>query len=171
MASYAFLGVRYRTSDGGPANIKTYPEAASQSFKAGDYVDLSSGKVEVAFAASGTYSSADMDGATILGMAINDATGTTDSPVKVVIADDRTEFLVPVVHATPASAVTAVTQHNMSCDLAHYTLSGVTSWGAAIDDTAGTNTVRIVDLDDSYPVGEQYGRVWIKVLVAARTLG
>ena len=169
MASYAFLGVRYRTTDGGPANIKTFPEAATQTFVAGDLVTLSSGKVAVAVAASGTYSSSDVEGGTILGVALEPASGTTDDPVKVAIADGRLEILLTCLHATPASAVTAVAQVGTTYDIGHYTLSGVTGWGYMIDDTSAANAMP-VDIDDRYAVGEQYGTAWCKIPAAKRTL-
>lgn len=166
MASWRRVGT-YTSATGTSARTQIFPEAAAQSFKAGDFVNLSSGKVQLAVAASGTYASADLNNANILGMVTHDATGVTDSDVTVVLASDDTLFCLPVLHNTPASAVTAITQVGTVYDIAHYTLGGVTAWGVTLDDTADP-CVEVVDIID--PVGEQYGLVLVKVLAAARDL-
>lgn len=173
MASYAHLGVRYRTTDGGPAQILTFPEAASQTFIAGDLVTLSSGKVAVAVAASATHASSDVEAGTILGVALENASGTTDDPVKVAIADDRLQILLTVIHGTPAIAVTAVAQVGVGYDVGHWTdgsTPAVTGWGYMIDDTSATNAM-VVELDNKYAVGTQYGTAWCKIPASKRTLG
>ena len=169
MATYRNLGLSYRTTDGDPPDVAHYPEAASQTFKAGDLVTLSSGKVAVAVAASTTYASADLEGGTVLGIALADATGVTDTAVPVAIANSRLLIPLLVLHGTPASAVTAVTQVGTAYDIAHYTINGVTTWGYTIDDTSASNIV-IHNLDPNYPVGEQYGVAYGIVPAAKRAI-
>lgn len=165
MASYAFQGVRYRTTDGGPAHIEVYGEAASQTFKAGDLVTLSSGLVAEA-AAEG----ADVGAGTILGMALSPATGVTGSRVEVAVAGERTLFSLPVYHATPASAITATASIGAATmDITRQTVGGVSSFAVDINDTSNANA-SLVNIDANYPVGEQYGRYWVRIPAAKRTL-
>lgn len=73
---------------GGPKTIHTYPEAASQTFKRGDPVVLSSGKVALATVASSLVTSTDL-----LGFAEIDATGVTDTDIPVMIPGNGTMFI------------------------------------------------------------------------------
>lgn len=130
----------------------TYPEAASQSFKAGQFVYLASGKVTVC---------AD-DATTILGMAMQDATGVTDSDILVALAVPENTFEANVYHGTPASAVTAITQVGVN-----YALQvDSNKCYVDIEDTShDAFVVRAISRKDA--VGDQYGRVIFQVLAAA----
>lgn len=96
---------------GGRKITGTYPEAASQSFKRGDPVILSSGKVTIAGSSSSVYTATDL-----LGFAEQDATGTTDTPIKVLLAVPGTEFVGTLVSGA-AKQAWAVTNAGVAYDL------------------------------------------------------
>jgi hypothetical protein len=136
---------------GGPARIVSLPEAASQSFKQGQFVYLASGKVTVC---------AD-DATTIYGLAMQDASGTTDTAMMVMQARDDTEFLMNAYHATPSSAVTAVTQVGVKYGLE------VDSNRCYVDiSQTGADALIINEIMDA--VGDTYGRVKASVIAAAQ---
>jgi hypothetical protein len=168
MATFKRL-FRFRPAAGGNGTVRTlfYPEAASQTFKKGDPVYLVSGKVTVAVA----YTSGDpvVAGTKILGHAAMDATGTTDSSIPVIIADEHVEFLLPIYHPTPASAITAITQVGVAYELYRATISGNLGFGVDISETTDTKVV-VQEIDATYPVGEQYGHVWVKYIPAQQDL-
>lgn len=151
----------WRTTDGKPPKQLTFPEAASQTFKRGDLVYLSSGKVTEARAPGNNLQAS---GNAPIGIAADNASGTTNQDCVVLIFDDRLEICLPVTHGTAASAITAITQIGTS-----YELENVTSYGyaVAIDDTSSPLFVP-TEISGQYPVGEQYGWVWGKVLTAER---
>lgn len=167
MATFKRLG-NYRVKGNASATVKYFPEAATQSFKRGDLVTLSSGKVAVAVA----YTSGDpvASGTKILGIADKDASGTTDTSIPVIIADDKTEFLLPVFHPTAGSAVTAVTNVGVAYELYRATVSGNLGFGVDISETTDTKVIP-TEIDPTYPAGEQYGWFWCRVMQAQRALG
>lgn len=135
-------------------------EAASQTFKFGDIVIVSSGKIAIG-AASGSNIGAN---AIVAGRADMDATGTTNADMYFAPANAVTTFLYPVYHATPASAVTAYAQIGVSYEMINHATLG---W--AVDVASTTNVVcKVVDIDNSYPVGTSYGGLWIIFLAASR---
>ena len=136
--------------------VKNYPEAASQSFKKGELVYLVSGKVTVCSA----------DATTILGMALADASGTTDTEIPVAILDDNARFIANVYHATDASAVTAVT--NVGVKYAYYVSSNVGR--VDIGDTSN-DAIIIEELYNGDAVGDKYGRVICRIIPAAQQIG
>lgn len=137
----------------GPVTRLRFPEAASQSFKAGDLVILSSGKVAISVAAG---NSLDTD-TKILGMALEPATGVTDTMVSVLVFLGSVSMDLPVYHGTPASAVTAVANNGTAYALYH------SSTGGFMVDLSNTTkpNVRQVTISPRYPVGEQYGIVTV----------
>lgn len=155
----------------GPGTITHFPEAASQSFKYGDLVTLSSGKVAVLIApVTGAYvvGTGDVDSAgdgAIVGMALRAASGTTDTSIPVWVFNEQSEILLTVMHATPASAITAVAQVGVKYDIVNQILAsgGPQTWVYTIDDTTNPNVI-VQEIDPSYPVGEQYGTAWCRVL-------
>jgi hypothetical protein len=163
---------QYRTTGQQSATIRYFPEAATQTFKRGDFVTLSSGKIAVAVA----YTTGDpvASGTQILGMVDADATGVTDTSLPVVIADDHTEFLINVFHPTPASAVPAVAGNGVNYELFRDNLGGGhEAFGMDISETTDTKVtqVQIYQGKDGIETGVQYGRVWVKVMQAQRELG
>lgn len=83
----------------GPYRVVWYTEASSQSFKQGELVYLNAGKV-TAVASNGVV---------ILGMAIADATTTTDASCPVLVAQSGTLFRMNAFHSSSASSAAAVT--------------------------------------------------------------
>lgn len=144
---------RWYGANGQPLEIRYYPEAASQSAtKRGDLVYLSSGKVTVACAAGANPTTEQ-----ILGILEADCTGTTDTMLPVAIANANLRWVLPVTHATAASAITAVTQVGTNYDVER-TAAG--KWAVAIDDT-GNPKATVQSICPQYAVGEQYG--WVEV--------
>jgi len=165
-----FKECTYRVQGGGRPVIKHHIPAAT-TIKQGDMVAFSSNTVSLLLAANATYGSADVDtaGANVwYGMALADSVSTSKK-VPILVMNDQTEVLLPVLHGTPASAVTADSQVGTAYDLAHYNNGTVTAWGPTIDDTTGTNCV-ITGIDAGYPLGEQYGRVWVKAISGSRDI-
>lgn len=144
-----------RTISGASPQIVKVPEAASQSYKAGEFVYLASGKATAC---------AD-DATTILGMAAHDATGTTDADAFVYAANTDTVFEANVYHSTAASAITAITQVGVN-----YALQ-VDSNKAYVDIEDTTNDAfRVIAISSKDNVGDQYGRVEFQVLDAVSQL-
>jgi len=131
----------------GVHKVKNYPEAASQSFKAGEFVYLVGGKVTVCAS----------DATVILGMAVADATGTTDSSIPVLLAEAGTEF-----KANVTGAVTAVTQRGVKYALL------VTSNKHYVDVSDTDNDAfTILDFAQEDAIGDTYGRVIFRVISSA----
>lgn len=147
-----------RTVSGGAGITGVFPEAASQSFKAGEFVYLVSGKVTVC---------AD-DATSILGMAAHDASGTTNTNVIVYLAHPDNVFEANVYHSTPASAVTAITQVGVNYALQVDSNKSYVD----IEDTSHDAFV-VIGISEKDAVGDVYGRVHFQVLntVAQLTVG
>ena len=144
------------TISGNSPEVRYFLEASAQSFKSGQFVYLSSGKV--AACADNT--------ASVLGMAVHDASGEENKKIAVFVANKDTVFEMNVYHATPASAITAITQ-----------LGG--KYGLEVDDNkcylnlASTSDVafQVRDFSPKDSVGDTYGRVHIQVLTDISQLG
>lgn len=132
-----------------PEYKKNYPEAASQSFKKGQFVKLSSGKVAVC-------TSADTE---TIGMATHDASGVEDTRVLVALALPGTVFEVNVYHGTAGSAVTAITQIGVNYPL----VVGSNKCHADIENTTN-DFFTVIALSPIDAVGDRYGRVYVQVL-------
>lgn len=126
-----------------------FPEAASQSFKAGEMVYLASGKVTVCA----------NNAQVILGMACADATGTTDADCEVILATPDQIFEASVYHATAASAITAVAQVGEN-----YGIEVVSNKVYVAIDETSTIAVRVIGLSPKDKVGDQYGKLLFKVI-------
>jgi hypothetical protein len=139
-----------RPRDMSKVQIKYYPEAASQSFKAGHLVILSSGKV--------TKAASDPAANTILGIAAQAATGTTDSPIGVYVADVTSEYIAHV----EASAVTAVTDIGVGYGIV---LDG--TYDVFRVDKSDTTNKKVVITEILDAVGDTNGRVVFHFQAAA----
>lgn len=129
-----------------PAKILYYPEAASQSFKKGEFVYLVSGKVTVvAYGAGGS--------AKILGMAMQDATGTTDTAIAVALAEEGVIFEMNV------TTTTAITQIGASYG---GSISSNKHYLAIADTTYRYFKAKSISLKDT--VGDTYGRMLVEVI-------
>lgn len=146
----------------GDWKIQYFPEAASQSFVVGDILTIdASGQISIGSAADSDLTSAGDD---IVGIAGEAASGTTNNYVKVLVpVDFGSQVLLPVEHATAASAVTAEAQVGDTLVLSHE--GGV--WAAAIDTTSNP-VIKVMDIASDYAVGTQYGRVWVSFIASVR---
>lgn len=140
--------------------IRTYTEAASQSaVKTMTPVILSSSKVAIAAAAGSDFTNS----VEFLGFAAEDFTGTTDNPVKIYVPLDHSAIIRTAVdHATPASAITAVTQVGTN-----YVANNSTSGFVIEIDTTSNANFQVVAIDPNFPVGELYGWVWVRPITSA----
>jgi hypothetical protein len=165
MATYQHYAQR-READGSTPPTIVVPEAATQTFVKGDLLTLSSGKAAIAVAANATHTSADLESGLVIGTAVADASGVTNTPVAIELITDNTLIRLPVIHGTPASAVTAVAQLGVGYDIGHWTDgSSVTGWGYMIDDTSVKNVIPVELIE---PAGEVYGTAWCKIAQRAR---
>lgn len=132
---------------------KDFTEAASQSYKAGGLVILSSGKVAEAATSGNAVTSA----STIIGIAASDASGTTDTKATVHCFTEMCEILLPIYNNT--SAVTQIGTAYVA-----YNNSGVWS----VDVATSTNGVMTVTEfpkaadGNSQAVGDTTPYVWCK---------
>lgn len=144
-------------------DIQVFPEAATQTFKRGDVVGLTSGKVRCNISAGSNLTSSDDE---VCGVALIDATGTTDTSIPVVRMNTNTGLILPVTHATPASGITAITDIGATFQLER-TAAG--DWSIPVDDTSNP-VAEVVDIDPTYAVGEQHGWETIKIIAAERAV-
>jgi hypothetical protein len=145
---------------GGPGSIEKTVEAASQSYTKGMLVYLSSGKVTEVAAGNIT--------AAFAGLALEDATGVTDTRAPLLAITEDDVFIANVYHATPASAVTAITQLGarwglkVVSDKLHVDLELAES---GIETTSVCNAwCKIVGFVDPDRIGSDvYAQVYIKI--------
>lgn len=129
------------TISGNSPEMETYPEAAAQSFKKGEIVILTAGKVTIAGA----------NPTGILGVAAHDASGVTDTGVNVYIANLDTIF----VGNLTTGRTTAITQVG-----GRYAVALVSAKWHVNDAVTGANErVVIKKLDPRDAVGDTQGRV------------
>ena len=147
----------------GPVDYFALPEGAAQAYKAGDLlVTDGASRVFIAVAAGNDLTDS---GAELLGMAMQDASGTTDNSQKVMMFTERTEIALPVFHATAASAVTADTEVGNVYVLTNETTGG---WVWSID-TASNPMAQMMEIADSYDgikmsTGGRYNPMWGRFL-------
>jgi hypothetical protein len=131
--------------------IAYFPEAASQSFEAGDIVKMASGKVAIA------ESDVAADGDYVIGVAAEDATGTTDTKIGVFVGTADAEFVANV----QDTGTLAVTNIGVAYDIVYDTASSINIFRVDLGDT--TNPCLIVtELVDA--AGDVNGRVAFKFL-------
>lgn len=158
MATIALQSVSpVSTVSGNSPETKCYPEAASQTFKKGEPVYLSSGYV----------TACSTDPSSILGFAAADGSNTTAGAVEtpVWIANEDTYFAANVYHTSAPSAITAIAELATSYGIVEVS----DKWHIDLSDTSNTR-VQVKFLDERDTVGDTYGRVWFKVLLANRQL-
>lgn len=151
----------YAVKGGTDNSIQMYPEAAGQTFKAGDLVTLSSGSVAALATSDGAITSSSNK---VLGVALRDASGVTGTTIPVKVVDEDTCVLLPVNHGTVANAKPA----NGTIGNQYQLVRSGGIYAIQIDQT--TNPVAI--LWDKIPGmdQEQYGPVWVKILLARRVM-
>ena len=92
-------------------------------------------------------------------MALQDASGITDTAMAVAIAEEGVTFELNVYHGTPASAITAITQVGSSFGLM------ISSNKHYVDITETTHRIfKVRKLSPKDAVGDRYGRVEVEVL-------
>jgi len=139
----------------GPYRPGVYGEAAGESFKQGEFVYLVNGLVTVC---------AD-DATTILGMANQDASGTTSADVEVILALPDTEFEMTVYEDGGGSNDTiAVTDLGVA-----YAYEVVSNRACINTSDTGNDALIIKGFRDA--VGDIYPRVYASVLPAACQFG
>ena len=148
----------------GSGSLRLYPEAATCVAKRGEPVNLTSGKVQ-RITTTTTSNLTSTDG--VLGWAMTDASGTTDADIPILLADDLAEWLLPVVHSTAATAVTAITNIGAQYCLSHLNTGGW--YGYEISQTSNP-IIEISEIAKDYAVGEQYGWAWGKIINNARII-
>jgi hypothetical protein len=136
----------------------TFPEAASQTFLAGDFVFLSSGYLTIC----GT------DPALIMGMALEPAHNTTAGlyQIGVALAIEIVLFGLSVYHATPANNKIEATDMGILCDIA---MSASSKWVVDKATIGSTSRVRVLKFID--PLGTIAGRLGCVVAATYRQIG
>lgn len=124
--------------------VVTFPEAASQSFKSGNFVTLNT---------SGQILLAPDDAIYAVGMALQDASGTTNGEVLVLLATTNTFFSANYT-TTDAGAVTAQTIVGDIVGIGDGNTNGFHTV-----ESNGTAAVKIIELDKRDAVGDTGGRV------------
>jgi len=138
--------------------VLNFPEAADQTFIAGDFVYLVAGHATICGA----------DPALIMGMALEPAHNTTAGlyTIGVALALEITLFGLCVYHATAASALLALADLGVTKDI-HPQAAGTWTVDIAVD----TTTSRFVPLKLIDPVGTQYGRFAGVICATYRQIG
>lgn len=127
-------------------------EKGSASFKKDDPVIVdSSGLIDIA-AASGSNID---NSVTIVGVAMADATGVANTPCKIAIIKSGTRAIMPVLHSSAASAVTAITNINETFVVKNDATYG---WGLLLSTTTNA-PAKMTGIYPEFPVGTQYGPV------------
>jgi hypothetical protein len=168
--------------------IRNLTEAASQSFKAGHPVILTSNKVTIATTAgalvdiaqsgalfnSTNYDNANVTATTVVGIALDDATGVTDAPCRVLICTEDVELLANIVHKTVANGVTATTQIGQTLGLMLGTFTTTTADAAGETYTAKRTLAAALDTTGDFVItevpksGVLFGQVWGKIVSGSR---
>ena len=141
-----------KTFHGGPPIVVNFPEGAGQSFKRGEFVKLSAGKVVLAANTDTQF----------LGIALADASGVTDTNVQVALATADTVFAANLT----TSQVTAVTDVAKS-----YGFTIVSAKWHLNNTVFGANArALIVDFDGRDTIGDTQGRLHFVILSKFRQL-
>lgn len=154
---------------GGTVICKFYPVTAAQTFVVGDWVYLTSNKLSICAAASNDVGNIKIMGRALANAAdvLANAAGTPVAQCPVEVTQDNDEFLFAMYSATPASAITAVTDIAATFPLRNQ----AGQWVLNIDNQSTNDRVIVTERDVTYPNGAQYGWNWGKILVAQRQLG
>ncbi len=144
-----------KTISGNAPESLVFPEAANQSLKAGQVVYVVSGKVTECAS----------DATSIAGMAVADASTVTDTDCEIYVANSDSVFEMNVYHATPGSAITAVTTPTTAYGIV------VANNKCYVDIAEVTATSILVrNLSELDAVGDTYGRIHGQVLTDIRQL-
>lgn len=172
--------LRPAQGSGGAFNQLDAPVAASQTIKMGDFVSLSSGKVQQALSMPGSANSAQTSGGStsLLGVAMADIT--TDSngieavtgrtTVPVAILDSNLEVTLRIFNATATSSTQSSIALGTAYRLCRVRRDVATDWFYAIDAGASTTNgeLRLVEACPDSASGDQYGLVSVKAIDSVR---
>lgn len=139
------------TVSGNSPQVGYYPEAASQSFLAGQFVYLASGKI----------TACSDDASAMLGMAVQNASGVTDRDLAVHIANEDTIFEANVYYDGDGDSDDAVAITHVGGDFALKVDSG--KCHVDISDTTN-KAFRVLRISPKDNAGDIYGRVHFTVL-------
>lgn len=146
-----------KTISGNSPQVLSFPEAATQTFVAGEVVKLVNGKV--------TEISDDTP-ASVLGVAVQAASGVTDTMIQVAIANADTIFEANYSNDSQAGAVTAVTIVGTKRDLDRDTANSK----VYVSSAQASVRVMVMDISENDVVGDTGGRVLFQFLSAIRAL-
>lgn len=149
--------VRYRGA--ACTSREDQPEGAAQSYEAAAFVYLdSNGKLVENSSTPATLVTEGVYAIDTLA-----ASGTEDNPRNVEPLTSDYEVKMSVYHATPASAVTAQNLVGQDFEITKVTVGGVEYWVVDIGGTTNPG-VKVTKIAPEFPLGEQYGTVYAKVL-------
>ena len=135
-----------------PAKILWFPEAATQTFKKGEFVYLVSGKVTVVPTTKQSQSK-------VAGMALMDASETVDTAIAIAVAEEGVVFELNVYHSSVGSAITAV------ADVSKVYGLKIASNKHYVDLTDTADTVfHVKRLSPKDASGDTYGRLQVEVI-------
>ncbi len=155
MATLSVSAKDYIRPIGGNLRTKSYKEEASQTFKLGAVVICDSTDKDQVETAGADPTAA------ILGIALQDATGTADTPILVGLAEPGVEFVARVQDAGTLAVGNLGTDYGMVYD------STNTIWRVDLSETTNKNVTVTAFVDE---VGDINGRVRFQFLAAARGL-
>jgi hypothetical protein len=137
-------------------SVYEYPEAAAQTFKKKDFVNTASGQVKLAVdTESGNF-----------GLALEDASGTTDALVEILLINSSMIFSGTLSAAGAATATVQATHVGLQCSWIKSTVTGETTKTVVDASDTTTPSLEIILLDPRDPVGDTNGRVYFRVLPA-----
>lgn len=177
----------YLRSQSADLNIQVFPVAASQTIKAGDFLNVSSGALAQALALPGSNGTATASGAgqTVWGVAMEDcitnssgqfvnAAGQPDGTgrvgLQIAVVDDTLNALVRIFNATASSAEQQDVVLGTNYELVRYRVTA-DNWFYAMGTTTTNPNTKLVEKSIESTPDEDYGWVWIKVLAANRVNG
>ena len=164
---------------GTTVETRMMPIQSGATFGVGDFLVMSTTGAVIGAAAGNNYPAASSINTKIIGRAESPAvdvnTNSANPFVSITKAQPGTEFLLPLYHTTPASAVPTLSQLGTK-----YELRNTSGGWPAVDLTQTTNViVKVVDFDPadypawpgSYATGSvQEANVWVEILASAATL-
>jgi hypothetical protein len=153
------LPTRRAIYSSGTYEVRLFPEAASQSFEPGEFVELN---------ANSQVNACATDDVTTVGMALGYASGTTNAECPVLLANEDTTFEMTI------SGTTDPTWAATDAGVKYALL--VSSNMSFVDVDDGTNEMFIVlnlkkEADGTNIVGDDYVRGFVKVLPSCFQLG
>jgi len=136
----------------GKGQTQFFQEASGQSFKAGQFVYLSSGYL--------TECAGNAD-EQVVGLAQKDATGTQYSLIPVALCEPGVKIRMSAYHVTPGSAITA--QANIGAQTQMIVSGNKCCVDVANIGSHANAIFRICEIDPQWAVGTQYGKYLVQL--------